>query len=79
MGKSQFNKIDELQKLKNIYFNGDGKGDKSLLNELFNLFVHLTKVRHLCHVICLTSNTLFIEEIYRNSKVFNSKYARRFR
>ncbi|AIJ05152.1 ATPase [Methanocaldococcus bathoardescens] len=60
--------IDELQKLKNIYFNGG----KSLLNELFNLFVHLTKVRHLCHVICLTSDTLFIEEIYRNSALKNT-------
>ncbi|XRP97106.1 ATP-binding protein [Methanocaldococcus sp. 16A] len=60
--------IDELQKLKNIYFNGG----KSLLNELFNLFVHLTKVRHLCHVICLTSDTLFIEEIYRNSTLENA-------
>ncbi|AEF95706.1 ATP-binding protein [Methanotorris igneus] len=63
--------IDELQKLKNIYFNGG----KSLLNELFNLFVHLTKVRHLCHVVCLTSDTLFIEEIYQNSTLENtSKY-----
>ncbi|WP_457611967.1 ATP-binding protein [Methanocaldococcus sp.] len=63
--------IDELQKLKNIYFNGG----KSLLNELFNLFVHLTKVRHLCHVICLTSDTLFIEEIYQSSTLENaSKY-----
>ncbi|XRO76864.1 ATP-binding protein [Methanocaldococcus sp. 10A] len=66
--------IDELQKLKNIYFNGNNNG-KSLLNELFNLFVHLTKVRHLCHVICLTSDTLFIDEIYRNSTLKNaSKY-----
>ncbi|ACV24329.1 ATP-binding protein [Methanocaldococcus fervens] len=60
--------IDELQKLKNIYFN-EGK---SLLNELFNLFVHLTKVRHFCHVICLTSDTLFIEEIYKNSTLKNA-------
>jgi AAA+ ATPase superfamily predicted ATPase len=74
-GKKPVLIIDELQKLKNIYFNGDGKGDKSLLNELFNLFVHLTKVRHLCHVICLTSDTLFIEEIYQNSTLENtSKY-----
>jgi AAA+ ATPase superfamily predicted ATPase len=74
-GKKPILIIDELQKLKNIYFNGDGKGDKSLLNELFNLFVHLTKVRHLCHVICLTSDTLFIEEIYQNSTLENtSKY-----
>ncbi|WP_423792055.1 ATP-binding protein [Methanocaldococcus indicus] len=67
-GKKPILIIDELQKLKNIYFNGG----KSLLNELFNLFVHLTKVRHLCHVICLTSDTLFIEEIYRNSTLKNA-------
>ena len=74
-GKKPILIIDELQKLKNIYFNGEGKGDKSLLNELFNLFAHLTKVRHLCHVICLTSDTLFIEEIYQNSTLENtSKY-----
>jgi len=45
-GKRPILIIDELQKLKSIYFNGS----KSLLNELFNLFVHLTKVRHLCHL-----------------------------
>ena len=71
-GKKPILIIDELQKLKHIYFNGDGKGGKSLLNELFNLFVHLTKVRHLCHVICLTSDTLFIEEIYRDSTLENA-------
>ncbi|CAB3289806.1 protein of unknown function [Methanocaldococcus lauensis] len=67
-GKKPILVIDELQKLKNIYFN-DGK---SLLSELFNLFVHLTKVKHLCHVICLTSDTLFIEEIYNNSTLKNA-------
>ncbi|XRO75093.1 ATP-binding protein [Methanocaldococcus sp. 28A] len=83
-GKKPVLVIDELQKLKNIYFNTEnqrfsaspslrfGDGGKSLLNELFNLFVHLTKVRHLCHVICLTSDTLFIEEIYRNSTLKNA-------
>ncbi|ADC69399.1 ATPase [Methanocaldococcus sp. FS406-22] len=67
-GKKPVLVIDELQKLKNIYFNGD----KSLLNELFNLFVSLTKMEHLCHVICLTSDTLFIDEIYRNSTLKNA-------
>ncbi|CAB3287630.1 protein of unknown function [Methanocaldococcus lauensis] len=71
-GKKPILIIDELQKLKNIYFNGNDNG-KSLLNELFNLFVHLTKVRHLCHVICLTSDTLFIEEIYQNSTFYLMK------
>jgi AAA+ ATPase superfamily predicted ATPase len=70
-GKKPVLIIDELQKLKNIYFNGG----KSLLNELFNLFVSLTKMEHLCHVICITSDTLFIEEIYQNSTLENtSKY-----
>ncbi|MEO2118075.1 MAG: ATP-binding protein, partial [Methanocaldococcus sp.] len=70
-GKKPVLIIDELQKLKNIYFNGG----KSLLNELFNLFVSLTKMEHLCHVICITSDTLFIDEIYRNSALKNaSKY-----
>ena len=64
-GKRPVLVIDELQKLKNIYFN-DGK---SLLNELFNLFVSLTKMEHLCHVICLTSDTLFIDNVYRNSSL----------
>jgi len=67
-GKKPVLIIDELQKLKNIYFNGS----KSLLNELFNLFVSLTKMEHLCHVICMTSDTLFIEEIYRNSTLENA-------
>jgi AAA+ ATPase superfamily predicted ATPase len=67
-GKKPVLVIDELQKLKNIYFNGG----KSLLNELFNLFVSLTKMEHLCHVICLTSDTLFIEEIYQNSTLENT-------
>ncbi|ADC70050.1 ATPase [Methanocaldococcus sp. FS406-22] len=67
-GKKPVLIIDELQKLKNIYFNGG----KSLLNELFNLFVSLTKMEHLCHVICITSDTLFIEEIYQNSTLENT-------
>jgi AAA+ ATPase superfamily predicted ATPase len=67
-GKKPVLIIDELQKLKNIYFNGN----KSLLNEMFNLFVSLTKMEHLCHVICLTSDTLFIDEIYRNSTLKNA-------
>ncbi|WP_457612460.1 ATP-binding protein [Methanocaldococcus sp.] len=71
-GKKPVLIIDELQKLKNIYFNGNNKEGKSLLNELFNLFVSLTKMEHLCHVICLTSDTLFIEEIYNNSTLKNA-------
>ena len=57
--------IDEIQTLKDIYFNGE----RNLLDELFNLFVGLTKETHLAHVILLTSDSYFIEEIYNHSKL----------
>ena len=52
--------IDEIQLLKNIYLNGE----RYLLDEIFNLFIRLTKETHLCHVICATSDSYFIEQIY---------------
>ncbi len=55
--------FDELQKLKNLYINGD----RLFISELFNFFVRLTKVLHLSHVIVSTSDTFFIEEIYTES------------
>ena len=61
--------IDELQKLSGIYL--DENKNKTLLNELFNLFVDLTKVKHLCHVICLTSNDILINEVFVNSTLKN--------
>jgi AAA+ ATPase superfamily predicted ATPase len=62
--------IDELQKLSGIYL--DENKNKTLLNELFNLFVDLTKVKHLCHVICLTSNDTLINEVFVNSTLKNA-------
>ena len=50
--------IDELQKIKDVKVNGP------LIYELFNFFIGLTKETHLCHVFCLTSDSLIIEEIY---------------
>ena len=40
-----------------------------LLNEFLNFCVRLTKETHLSHVVILTSNTLFLEKIYNNSKL----------
>ena len=57
--------LDEIQMLKNIYINGE----RFLLDELFNLFVRLTKVTHLSHIVLLTSDSYFIEKIYNNAKL----------
>ena len=64
-GKQPIIVIDEIQMLKGIYLNGE----RFLLDELFNLFARLTKVRHLAHVVLLTSDSFFINEIYRSSKL----------
>ncbi len=62
--------FDELQKLKDIYLNGGNQ--RPLIKELFNFFVRLTKVLHLAHVIVMTSDTFFIEQIYTDSTLKNT-------
>ena len=57
--------IDEIQLLKHIYINGE----RYLIDELFNLFIALTKVKHLAHIVLATSDSYFIEEIYNSSKL----------
>ena len=57
--------IDEIQELANIYTNEN----KHLLDELLNLFIALTKVTHLAHVVLATSDSCFIEKIYSNAKL----------
>ena len=57
--------IDEIQTLQDIYLNGD----RLLLNEFLNFCVRLTKETHSSHVLILTSNTLFLNKIYNNSKL----------
>ena len=57
--------IDEIQALQDIYINED----KKLLNEFLNFCIALTKETHLSHVLILTSNTLFLNEIYSNAKM----------
>ena len=57
--------IDEIQLLKHIYINGE----RHLIDELFNLFIALTKVRHSTHVVLCTSDSYFIEEIFKSAKL----------
>jgi AAA+ ATPase superfamily predicted ATPase len=57
--------IDEIQTLEDIYINGD----KELLKEFLNFCVSLTKETHLSHVVILTSNTIFLNKIYNDSKL----------
>ncbi|MDQ7032756.1 MAG: ATP-binding protein, partial [Desulfonauticus sp.] len=57
--------IDEIQTLQDIYVNGN----RLLLNEFLNFCVRLTKETHLSHVLILTSNTIFLNEIYNNAKM----------
>jgi len=50
--------VDELQVI------GDIKIDGLLVYKLFNFFIRLTKELHLCHVFAVTSDSLFIEQVY---------------
>jgi len=70
-GKRAVVVFDELQKVKDVYLSGDSK-QKPLVKELFNFFVRLTKVLHLAHVIVMTSDTFFIEEVYTDSTLANT-------
>ena len=60
--------IDEIQKLRDVYME-NGNGERELLKEFLNFCVRLTKETHLCHVVILTSNTVFIERIYNDAKM----------
>ncbi len=57
-GKQPVLVLDELQKIGDVKMNG------SLIYELFNFFIDLTKELHLCHVFATTSDSLFIEQVY---------------
>ena len=45
----------------------NGEGQRPVVDELFNFFVRVSKVKHLAHVVVATSDTFFIEEVYRSS------------
>ena len=57
--------IDEIQALEDIYIDKE----KELLREFLNFCVRLTKETHLAHVVILSSNTIFINQIYNNAKL----------
>ena len=57
--------IDEIQALEDIYIDQE----KELLREFLNFCVRLTKETHLAHVVILSSNTIFINRIYNDSKL----------
>ncbi len=62
--------IDEFQYLKNIII--DKENNLLLVEELWKFFIRLTKEVHLAHVICLTSDSYYIEELYNHAKLKNT-------
>jgi len=62
--------IDEFQYLKDIII--DEKNNLLLVEELWKFFIRLTKELHLAHVICLTSDSYYIEELYSHTKLKNT-------
>ena len=65
LNKTKILVIDEIQTIQDIYFNGE----KELLKEFLNFCVRLTKETHLAHVVILSSNTIFIDQIYNDAKL----------
>jgi len=80
-GKKPILIFDELQMIKDVVLNTEnqrfsafpslrfGNGQKYLLKELFQFLVSLTKEQHLCHVFCLSSDSLFIEYVYSTGEL----------
>ncbi|XRP96803.1 ATP-binding protein [Methanocaldococcus sp. 16A] len=64
-GKKPILIFDELQMIREITLNGN----RLLLWSLFQFLVALTKVQHLCHVFCLSSDSLFIEYVYNTGEL----------
>ena len=68
--------IDEFQYLKNIKVPGVElvKGAKNILliEELFKFFIALTKQNNLAHVVCMTSDSYYLEELYSDTKLTNT-------
>ncbi len=57
--------LDEMQSIKEI-INSSGR---PVFSELFNFLVGMTKEKHLCHCLCVTSDCLFIESVYSNARL----------
>ncbi|MFA4639423.1 ATP-binding protein [Pyrococcus kukulkanii] len=60
-GKAPVLILDELQVIRDLNVNG------SVIYEPFNFFVHITKEAHLVNVFVVTSDSLFIEEVYNEA------------
>ncbi len=57
--------LDEMQTIKELI----NTAGRSVIHELFNFMVRLTKETHLCHCLCATSDCLFIEDVYSNARL----------
>ncbi|MDQ7023382.1 MAG: ATP-binding protein [Candidatus Gracilibacteria bacterium] len=64
--------LDEFQYLKEIYLTSEKLPEDQLIGELFKFFILITKVEKLAHVVCLTSDSYYMEELYSNTKLANT-------
>ena len=62
--------IDEFQYLRNIIINKED--NLTLVQELRKFFIAMTKVEHLAHIVCLTSDSYYMEELYADTKLKNT-------
>ena len=62
--------LDEFQYLKDVFI--DEKKEIRLINELFKFFISITKQYNLAHVVCLTSDSYYMEELYWDTKLANT-------
>jgi AAA+ ATPase superfamily predicted ATPase len=62
--------LDEFQYLRGIKLFKDE--DTVLIKELFKFFIALTKQNNLAHVICLTSDSYYMEDLYSETKLTNT-------
>jgi AAA+ ATPase superfamily predicted ATPase len=70
LGKKPVIIIDEFQYLRGIPL--DKENNLSLVQELWKLFIEITKVYNLAHVVCLTSDSYYMEELYTDNKLVNT-------
>ncbi len=57
--------LDEMQTIKEVV----NTAGRSVLNGLFNFLIGMTKEKHLCHVLCATSDCLFIDMVYSGARL----------
>ena len=62
--------LDEFQYLKDIFM--DDAKEVRLINELFKFFIAITKQNNIAHVVCLTSDSYYMEKLYSDTKLANT-------